>query len=279
MLFLILRLELLAPARETREPGEPDVRAIVACLTNFVFDKNEKVTSATHNAFQALGQLDVLGKLPLEVFIKLMGSLTGVITSQLSEGKLARGGALTSLFYTIMEMIVYVPVRTLQEPTVAKSLFDAISLGIKAGRDALKEAAASASDDDKRKKATPAPPKKSVKDIQIENAGEICEAAESLLAFILNMYNNFPSPPGATVVSSDFSELDMLAEEKSLVVSSPKIHHFVFNDYSLLTIMESPEKKESVRVVLRDMTGKYCWEHSFVVTKSVSSFTSTADAT
>ncbi|KAL0489675.1 hypothetical protein AKO1_009120 [Acrasis kona] len=50
------------------------------------------------------------------------------------------------------------------------------------------------------------------------------------------------------------------------------MHHFVFNGYTLVTAMESPDRPESCRFILRDITGRYCWEQTLVFDPQLATF-------
>lgn len=83
----------------------------------------------------------------------------------------------------------------------------------------------------------------------------IKEAAENFLLHILHHYNNFSSPCGPSVMSSQIVEPDDAKEnEKSL--------YFTMNGTTLLTFCSNPEGAAKGRVIIRDMTGRYVWDYS-----------------
>ncbi|KAJ3191793.1 Ral GTPase-activating protein subunit alpha-2 [Irineochytrium annulatum] len=88
----------------------------------------------------------------------------------------------------------------------------------------------------------------------------IKEAAENVLNHILHHFNNFASPFGPAVISSQILESafaeDGRAEDKSL--------YFSFNDTTLISIIEIPgvtPLDTRSRIVVRDMTGKFVWDN------------------
>lgn len=88
----------------------------------------------------------------------------------------------------------------------------------------------------------------------------ISTAAKNLLSFMLNMVNNFPSPNGPSIISTNLTEWDYLPEQNGVITLNPKIHHFSFNNTHIITVMESPTTKGAARLIIRDVTGMYCWE-------------------
>lgn len=94
----------------------------------------------------------------------------------------------------------------------------------------------------------------------------------ALLCFCLNLLNMFPNKSGAEVISTNFSEFPYLPEKQDVSYPSPKVHHFCVQEDKLITIMESPKNPQSLRIIVRDMTGRYCWEHKLSMNEKASLF-------
>jgi hypothetical protein len=84
--------------------------------------------------------------------------------------------------------------------------------------------------------------------------------------------NNFPSPNGPSAVSTYLTEFDQLPEQNGIISPNPKIHHFCFNNTHLITVMESPTTKGASRMIVRDVSGVYCWEYKVVYKPDDSTF-------
>ncbi|EFC38122.1 hypothetical protein NAEGRDRAFT_81714 [Naegleria gruberi] len=254
-------------------------RQIVEMFIKFFVDKNADVACAAHDAVVTLAHLGLFTKLGVPTIRTFLLTICTALSSQLkdSDSALAQWSIFKHLFYSIVEILQYIPMKVLESKEVASMLFSAINRGLSVvslsvlltpQKDTVTEAATEDSAD------------RGAKMYSFENytlskedsALEIATAAESLLCYALNVFSQFPTPIGAARMSTEISEFDVLQEENGLYVTSPKVHHFVFNNYTLLTIMENPNKTESCVVILRDMTGKYCWEFKQVYSPETMTF-------
>lgn len=78
----------------------------------------------------------------------------------------------------------------------------------------------------------------------------IREAAETLLLFTMNHYNNFPPPStGPEQINTDFSEED----------SDSRALFFIFNDMSILSLVDTAtdDKGNISRCIIRDRYDRY----------------------
>ena len=240
-------------------------------------DKNEKVAIASHYAIMSLAHLELMPLLEESNIHTIILQICQTISTTLNEGRLVRGTIIIHLFYTLVEIMVSLPKGILEQPQICQALFDAITAGLVAKSKGDEDPAAK--DRKSTRLGTPLSKAKTVSLIKDENAKNIAEAAEVLLAFTLNQLCNFPVPVGPSVMSSAETELRYLQESSGLINPDPRIHHFIFNNYSLVTIMESPDAAETARIILRDMTGKYCWDYKLSLTESNSLFKKVSKST
>jgi len=102
-------------------------------------------------------------------------------------------------------------------------------------------------------------------------------AARTVLAHLVNHLNHFPQALGAASLSSQVSEHDdvpsLVSEELNMeTFQAPNIQLFVLNHTTLLSLVELPCLEQGVadlqaaptqvRVILRDISGKFCWDAS-----------------
>jgi hypothetical protein len=101
-----------------------------------------------------------------------------------------------------------------------------------------------------------------------ENGLSTRVAARSLLAHLLNNLLHFPAGADVANISSDVSECDDLPglEDMSVdILQQPNIQFFIRSDATLISFVELPEQnfgKKHVRLILRDVSGKFAWDLS-----------------
>jgi hypothetical protein len=79
---------------------------------------------------------------------------------------------------------------------------------------------------------------------------DIREAAEILLLYTMNHYNNFPTSAGPEQIVSEFNEED---DNKHIF--------FIYNDTSIISLSEINTNGTTIsRIIVRDYTGKYAWD-------------------
>eukprot|EP00123_Amoebidium_parasiticum_P015941 comp23211_c1_seq6/m.37771 comp23211_c1_seq6/g.37771 ORF comp23211_c1_seq6/g.37771 comp23211_c1_seq6/m.37771 type:complete len:973 (-) comp23211_c1_seq6:412-3330(-) len=94
----------------------------------------------------------------------------------------------------------------------------------------------------------------------------ISKAATSVLFHVINNYCNFPSHAGVSRMTSKISENDEIIDGEELgsaILNVPGVQFFVYNDSTLISLVEFPPNHPSgiqARVLLRDMTGKHAWD-------------------
>lgn len=112
-------------------------------------------------------------------------------------------------------------------------------------------------------------------------------AAKTILSHLVNHLFHFPMSNGPSNLSSLVSECDDIpnlpSDELTMdVFKQPNIQFFVINNTTLLSLVELPQMEESqslreiqssnsqVRIILRDISGKFCWDSSalYGLTKS-----------
>ena len=115
--------------------------------------------------------------------------------------------------------------------------------------------------------------------------GVVQLAARTLLSHLVNHLNHFPQAVGASSLSSQVAEHDdvpsLVSEELNLeTFQSPNIQLFVLNNTTLLSLVEIPGLEEDVemsgfttapsqvRIILRDISGKFVWDTSVLYTPS-----------
>ena len=81
------------------------------------------------------------------------------------------------------------------------------------------------------------------------------EAAENLLAHLVHQLNNFPGFAGPAQVGSLVNEFD---DPLAQAGDDQNALYFVYEDTTLISFVEKPGRQ--VRVIVRDITGKYCWD-------------------
>ena len=110
-------------------------------------------------------------------------------------------------------------------------------------------------------------------------------AARTLLSHLVNHLNHFPQAVGASSLSCQVSEHDDVPELRTEDLNletfqSPNIQMFVLNNTTLLSLVEIPGLEEDiemsgfttapsqVRIILRDISGKFVWDTSVLYTPS-----------
>lgn len=122
--------------------------------------------------------------------------------------------------------------------------------------------------------------------LQDEGPGAVVQlAARTLLSHLVNHLNHFPQAVGASSLSSQVSEQDdvptLVSDELNLeTFQSPNIQLFILNNTTLLSLVEIPGLEEDVemsgfitapsqvRIILRDISGKFVWDTSVLYTPS-----------
>ena len=119
--------------------------------------------------------------------------------------------------------------------------------------------------------------------IQDSGPGAVVQlAARTILSHLVNHLHHFPQAIGAASLSSQVSEHDdvptLLGEELNMdTFQSPNIQMFVLNNTTLLSLVEIPgmdpiggpssqftTASSQVRVILRDISGKFSWDASIL---------------
>ena len=116
-------------------------------------------------------------------------------------------------------------------------------------------------------------------------AGVVQLAARTILSHLVNHLHHFPQAVGASSLSSQVSEHDdvpTLLGESDLSIDtfqSSNIQLFVLNNTTLLSLVEIPSLdpigefstgSSQVRVILRDISGKFSWDASILYTPATS---------
>eukprot|EP00088_Acartia_fossae_P069922 TRINITY_DN9231_c0_g1_i1.p1 TRINITY_DN9231_c0_g1~~TRINITY_DN9231_c0_g1_i1.p1 ORF type:complete len:900 (-),score=211.13 TRINITY_DN9231_c0_g1_i1:199-2598(-) len=126
--------------------------------------------------------------------------------------------------------------------------------------------------------------------LQDEGPGSVVQlAARTLLSHLVNHLNHFPQAVGASSLSSQVSEHDdvpSLANNSTAsggdlnldTFMSPNIQMFILNNTTLLSLVEIPglddeyemsgftTAQTQVRILLRDISGKFVWDTSVLYT-------------
>ena len=115
-----------------------------------------------------------------------------------------------------------------------------------------------------------------------EGPGSVVQlAARTIMSHLVNHLNHFPQAIGAASLSSQVSEHDdvptIVSEELNMdTFQSPNIQLFVLNNTTLLSLVEVPGMDQvggianfttatsQVRVILRDISGKFSWDASIL---------------
>jgi hypothetical protein len=259
-LFLIIYGELV-----TSEVKYPSVSFITDCMLGFIAHNDINVAQTAQDCFIAMAHLQLFPRLSDSTIKVILCTICDSLISLLKQVSVAKVKLMKTIFYTLVEILSYIPTHVIEGKDVAYKLFNAVQLG-------LSLVPLNNLIDPKYKIANDSTGSNSSLSDQ-DKLHEVAVAAEVLLSFMLNTYNHFPCPSGNARMSSILSEFDMLEEgTNGIIEPSPKIHHFVFNDYTLLTVMESPSQTECCRIIVRDMTGKYCWEHKMVFSEQQATF-------
>jgi hypothetical protein len=261
-LYLIVHKELTS-----YDDKGSSVKFIIDAILSFIVHKDDTVAQSALDAIVSMAHNELFPKLGDGTVKNIISTICDNLLNQLKQNTTSRAKVIKHMFYTIVELLQSVPQAILEAKEIATKLFSAIQTG-------LAVVPLNTLTDPKYKLVTnTAQTGTGNTQTDQEKSYEIAVAAESLLAFVLNSYGHFPCPNGAARISSQMSEFDLLEESSAgLIEPSPKIHHFIFNDYTLLTVMESPQHPECCRIIVRDMTGKYCWEHRMVFSQNQATF-------
>lgn len=90
--------------------------------------------------------------------------------------------------------------------------------------------------------------------------GYVKESAEALLLHLLHHFNNFPPASGPATIHSTVVGPGVAASEDPL---EEQYQYFAFNDTTIVAFVElAPTETEGsqARILLRDLTGRYCWD-------------------
>lgn len=241
------------------------VKFIIDSILGFICHKDESVAQAAQDSIISMAHMDLFPKLGDTIMRNIVVTLCDNLTYILKLNNLTRAKILKNLFYALVEVLPNIPSTILDSKDVSFKLFNCIQLGL--------SVVPLASLTDPKFKIIKDPANPNTPPTEQEKIHEVAVAAEVLLSFSLNVYGQFPCPNGSARMSSALSEFDLLEEgANGLVEPSPKVHHFIFNDYTLLTVMESPTQPECCRIIVRDMTGKYCWEQKMVFSNQQATF-------
>ena len=111
-------------------------------------------------------------------------------------------------------------------------------------------------------------------DTEVELRSPVRLAAKALISHCINHLFHFPMENGAANLNSMVSEHDdnTATEDITLdALNSPNVQLFVVNDFTLMSLVELPiltsqsvagvkTAETQVRIILRDISGKFCWE-------------------
>lgn len=126
--------------------------------------------------------------------------------------------------------------------------------------------------------------------LQDSGPGSVVQlAARTILSHLVNHLHHFPQAIGASALSSQVSEHDdvpsLLGEELNIdTLQAPNIQMFVLNNTTLLSLVEIPgldtaggpvapfnTASSQVRIILRDISGKFSWDASILYSPPSSS--------
>lgn len=105
---------------------------------------------------------------------------------------------------------------------------------------------------------------------------EIREAAEYLLAHLLNHVGRFPPSNGIINSSTESSEESGLLSDSESPDKSKFTRFFILDDNYIFTVIERPEG--GVSVIVRDVTGKYLWDANLLFGDKKESYVPYEDA-
>jgi hypothetical protein len=126
------------------------------------------------------------------------------------------------MFYTLAEIVTNIPLDIIQTTGVVSAIMNAVETGISISKEENNQQKQEEAKEDKPR------------------FKEIGDAAQVLLAYMLNVVGEFPTPLGPSEMSSDIREYDSMTQKDGMFEPSPKIQHFSFNN-GIYTVMESPD--------------------------------------
>jgi hypothetical protein len=308
-LFIVVHKEINLSIYMSAQVSPSGVKFIIDSILSFAMHINDDVAIASHDVLVSMATTGLLQYLGTATVRSVVRTLCDTASSTLRDNKIDRANVLHHIYYTLIELLPYIPMKTLEEKELLQSLFGAVNAGLAVAPslDSLNALVGSGSSQPAATPSTASPnapspndtgnrtrgmsvisnrfgggsnPRESTAisqpistgDSRQDHIGKIAIAAEALLSFCLATYSQFPSPLGASNISSKMTEFDMLQEVNGVTEPSPRVHHFVFNGYTLVTVLESPSRPESCRFILRDITGRYCWEQTLVFTPHMATF-------
>jgi hypothetical protein len=319
-LFIVVHKEINLSISMGAQVSPSGVKFIIDSILSFAMHINDDVAIASHDILVSMANNGLLQYLGTATVRSIVRTLCDTASSTLRDNKVDRANVLHHIYYTLIELLPYIQMKTLEEKELLQSLFGAVNAGLAVapsldGLNALVGSGSASQPPPQPNTPTSSSPTTSANEpgnrgtrgmsvissqfrsfgnsnrdsAAIQNQQEqlrltqqnesrqdlvskIAIAAEALLSFCLATYSQFPSPLGASNISSKLTEFDTLQETNGITEASPRVHHFVFNGYTLVTAMESPTKPESCRFILRDVTGRYCWEQTQVFTPGMATF-------
>lgn len=288
-LFSVTYKELTAAT-----PNAAAVQQCVEAILRTLLHKSDPVSLAAADAVVAFAHLDILSKMPNDLDKTIIQRVCAALIYQLREDQQAksvgtgREDLIVSLYYCLADVVINSDsARLLDDPALNGVLFDAISLGIigdaHSKYDFEPDQSAQKTDATKVRKTLRIGGSKKTQGQSSSSLGAdntrpaVAEAAQGLLMHLLNAVNHFPTANGPSQVSSDFDEyknmnLDDISgtpatqQDANSVGKGSPWQHFVFNESSLVTYREIrvSETETASQVIVRDMTGKYCWQSKLV---------------
>eukprot|EP00761_Pharyngomonas_kirbyi_P000255 gb/GECH01000255.1/.p1 GENE.gb/GECH01000255.1/~~gb/GECH01000255.1/.p1 ORF type:complete len:1486 (+),score=342.16 gb/GECH01000255.1/:1-4458(+) len=290
-LFNIINRELNSSSASSK-----NVQNLLSRILPLISDKSEMVSRSALEAIDCLSNMKLLGSLKDAVNRSLVDEIVIhickvliVYIREIQNRQSGKEKIIELMYYVTLGVVINFP-SCLDNQEVCNMLFDIVSLGLLGEMSSHYEM-----EDDLQ--VPQAPPKEEAQSGRrgfrerlggvmtrretkqamnpVSKNSQIEVVALSVYESLLNLLNNFPSESGPSQMSSNVKEYENLdldsapnkETESKFVEATQHMYHFVFNNTTLFTVFEqqsSDNSASTTRVIVRDLTGKYCWESSQV---------------
>ncbi|RIA87709.1 hypothetical protein C1645_776672 [Glomus cerebriforme] len=267
----------------------PDKTVVKECfqeLLDQLYWSNISVVSAAADCLIAFAQNssmwsdneEIYVMILQDVFANLIGALDEHITIQKATTKNGRGFIIAKLFYCLLEWLMAIPSSIFTDTDLCQLVFDVIDLAFEDnGAESLNY----------YKKVYPTPLKSQGKETSlrfkksarkialgvnlssetyvhvgfendIEDENFVKEVAECTLLHLTHHFDNFSPLYGPAMINSTLT--GPLGTDTKDDECAEHYQYFSFNDRTIITVVEMSEENSKLRLLIRDMTGRYTWD-------------------
>lgn len=258
----------------SHSPLVPLIKEIVKTILPFCDHENANVARAALDSLSTIALVfEDLRKVDEPIISIIIEMLSNNILRMILENKAGKPSPLRESlvadhFYCLLDWIMGSTVYLFDKQLLASKVFEAIEFGLLGQKflpDQQKEIGGVVDIKGSKKKRASVTKEVMASEMldqleqlklkPVHGSETIKEAAGILLVQLCNFLQNFPSPEGIEIISSQ------IGEDDDISVPQCEPLFYIYNDFALFSCIEVPKENESVaRIILRDSTGKYAWD-------------------